>query len=61
MPSTRGEHDAHDPERLTLIGELRAAIEHDELVLHYQPKLSLRRAGAIGSRRSCAGNIRGAA
>jgi diguanylate cyclase (GGDEF)-like protein/PAS domain S-box-containing protein len=36
------EQDAHDPERLNLISGLRAAIEQDELVLHYQPKLSLR-------------------
>jgi diguanylate cyclase (GGDEF)-like protein/PAS domain S-box-containing protein len=36
------EQDVHDPDRLSLIGELRAAIEHSELVLHYQPKLSLR-------------------
>jgi diguanylate cyclase (GGDEF)-like protein/PAS domain S-box-containing protein len=36
------EQDAHDPERLALIGELRSAIEHDQLVLHYQPKIDLR-------------------
>ncbi|MCA1645514.1 MAG: EAL domain-containing protein, partial [Chloroflexi bacterium] len=36
------EQDAHDPERLGMIGELRSAIENDELVLHYQPKISLR-------------------
>lgn len=36
-----GEQDLHDPEHLTLTGELRAAIESNELVLHYQPKLSL--------------------
>jgi diguanylate cyclase (GGDEF)-like protein/PAS domain S-box-containing protein len=36
------EQDTNDPDRLTLIGELRAAIANDELVLHYQPKLSLR-------------------
>jgi diguanylate cyclase (GGDEF)-like protein/PAS domain S-box-containing protein len=35
-------HDAHHPERLTMIGELRNAIENDQLVLHYQPKVSLR-------------------
>jgi EAL domain-containing protein (putative c-di-GMP-specific phosphodiesterase class I) len=35
------EQDAHDPDRLALIGELRAGIQRDELVLHYQPKLSL--------------------
>jgi diguanylate cyclase (GGDEF)-like protein/PAS domain S-box-containing protein len=33
--------DEHDPERLSLIGELRMGIERNELVLHYQPKLSL--------------------
>src|SRR5713226_2567533 len=36
------EQDAHDPDRLGMIGELRAAIERDELVLYYQPKVSLR-------------------
>jgi EAL domain-containing protein (putative c-di-GMP-specific phosphodiesterase class I) len=35
------EHDQHSPERLALVGELRQAIDHDELVLHYQPKISL--------------------
>jgi diguanylate cyclase (GGDEF)-like protein/PAS domain S-box-containing protein len=36
------EQDAHDPDRLGMIGELRTAIEQDELILHYQPKVSLR-------------------
>jgi diguanylate cyclase (GGDEF)-like protein/PAS domain S-box-containing protein len=36
------EQDAHDPDRLSMIGELRSAIERDELILHYQPKVSLR-------------------
>jgi diguanylate cyclase (GGDEF)-like protein/PAS domain S-box-containing protein len=33
--------DDHDPMRLTIIGELRRAIEQHELVLYYQPKASL--------------------
>jgi EAL domain-containing protein (putative c-di-GMP-specific phosphodiesterase class I) len=37
-----GDQDAHDPERLTLTAELRSAIERNELVLHYQPKINLR-------------------
>lgn len=32
--------DGHSPHRLTLMGELRQAIKNDELVLHYQPKIS---------------------
>jgi EAL domain-containing protein (putative c-di-GMP-specific phosphodiesterase class I) len=36
------DQDAHDPDRLGMIGELRAAIEQDELVLYYQPKVCLR-------------------
>jgi diguanylate cyclase (GGDEF)-like protein/PAS domain S-box-containing protein len=36
-PST----DAHSPERLALLGDLRRAIGNDELFLQYQPKVSL--------------------
>jgi EAL domain-containing protein (putative c-di-GMP-specific phosphodiesterase class I) len=36
------EQDAHDPDRLGMIAELRDAIAQDELVLYYQPKVSLR-------------------
>jgi diguanylate cyclase (GGDEF)-like protein/PAS domain S-box-containing protein len=37
----RGE-DRNQPQRLSLISELRRAIDERELVLHYQPKLELR-------------------
>ncbi|MEO5812202.1 MAG: EAL domain-containing protein [Rhodanobacter sp.] len=33
--------DPHRPERLSLMGDLREALDHDALVLHYQPKLDL--------------------
>jgi diguanylate cyclase (GGDEF)-like protein len=34
--------DDYSPSRLTLIGELRRAMEEREIVLHYQPKVDLR-------------------
>ena len=34
-------HDERRQEFLTLLGELRHAVDADELVLHYQPKMSL--------------------
>ena len=40
--------DEHRPDRLALLGELRHAIEHDELLLHYQPKLDLRDGTLVG-------------
>lgn len=33
--------DPHRPDRLSLMGELREAIDHDHLALHYQPRLNL--------------------
>ena len=36
------ERDEYSPARLALVGELRRAIDCDELVLHYQPKADLR-------------------
>ncbi len=35
------EHDAYSPQRLALIADLRQAIAHDALRLHYQPKIDL--------------------
>lgn len=36
------ERDAYSPDRLTLLTELRRAIDRGELMLHYQPKADLR-------------------
>jgi len=36
------ETDEHNPRNLTLLGELRSAIDLDELVLYYQPKVNLK-------------------
>jgi diguanylate cyclase (GGDEF)-like protein len=35
------EHDPHTTRRLTLMGELRSAIDNGELLLHYQPKVEI--------------------
>lgn len=40
--------DPHSLRRLTLAGELRHAIEQDQLILHYQPKIDLHTGGPIG-------------
>jgi diguanylate cyclase (GGDEF)-like protein len=42
------ERDEYSPDRLTLLTELRRAIDHGELVLHYQPKAELRGGGIKG-------------
>ncbi|HEY4485715.1 MAG TPA: EAL domain-containing protein [Nitrospiria bacterium] len=41
-------HDLHSPRRLALMGELRRAIEQDQLFLHYQPKIDLKTRQVIG-------------
>jgi len=40
--------DEHSPRRLTLMGELKRALERDELQLYYQPKVDLRHNIVIG-------------
>ena len=40
--------DQNQPERLALLGELRTALDNDELCLHYQPKLDLRDGSLVG-------------
>jgi diguanylate cyclase (GGDEF)-like protein/PAS domain S-box-containing protein len=42
------ENDPHSRERLTLIGDLHRALERDELLLYYQPKLHLHDRRLIG-------------
>jgi diguanylate cyclase (GGDEF)-like protein len=41
--------DEHTPQRLAMLGELRRALEgQEQLVLHYQPKVSLDEDGLVG-------------
>jgi diguanylate cyclase len=40
--------DRHEPARLSLISELRRAIDEGELVLHYQPKIEVRSGRVAG-------------
>jgi diguanylate cyclase (GGDEF)-like protein/PAS domain S-box-containing protein len=42
------EHDRHSPDRLALVGELRQAIEQEQLTLHYQPKVGVRTGTVTG-------------
>jgi len=41
--------DRFDPERLTLLGELRRAIDQQEFVLHFQPKVSIADRSIVGA------------
>jgi diguanylate cyclase (GGDEF)-like protein len=40
--------DQHSPRRLALLGELRRAIEHEQLLLHYQPKVDAHTSQVLG-------------
>jgi len=40
--------DQHSPRRLALLGELRRAIESEQLVLHYQPKVDTHTGQVVG-------------
>jgi len=40
--------DQHSPRRLALLGELRRAIDHQQLVLHYQPKVDAHSGQMLG-------------
>ncbi len=42
------ERDHHTPRRLSLLGDLRKAVEAGQLVVHYQPKADMRAGGIIG-------------
>jgi diguanylate cyclase (GGDEF)-like protein len=42
------ERDPYSAERLKLLGQLRHALDHDELVLHFQPKVALSSGSVIG-------------
>jgi diguanylate cyclase (GGDEF)-like protein len=42
------ELDQYDPGRLTMMAELREAIDNNHLALHYQPKVSLRTSRIVG-------------
>jgi diguanylate cyclase (GGDEF)-like protein/PAS domain S-box-containing protein len=43
------ECEPHDPARLTLLSELRRALENNELQLHYQPKVDLKTHTIVGA------------
>jgi EAL domain-containing protein (putative c-di-GMP-specific phosphodiesterase class I) len=42
------EHDQHTVDRLGLVGDLRRAVDNNELILYYQPKIDLASGDATG-------------
>ena len=55
------EHDHFDAARLTLLGQVRPALERNEFVLHYQPRPICARAASPPWRHCCAGSTPSAA
>ena len=43
------EYDRHSPEQLGLMAELRSAIEHNQLLLHFQPKVEIKTGRIVGT------------
>jgi len=43
------EYDLHSPERLALMAELRDAIEKNQLLLHFQPKVEIKTGSIVGN------------
>jgi diguanylate cyclase (GGDEF)-like protein/PAS domain S-box-containing protein len=43
------QYEPHDPSGLALLGELRQALDANQLVLHYQPKVDLKTRTVIGT------------
>ena len=41
--------DAHSAAKLAMVGDLRRALQHDELVLHYQPKVNISTGELVGA------------
>ena len=44
----RTDIDRFDPQRLSLLGEFHGAMDRDELLLHYQPKIDLKTGRTVG-------------
>jgi EAL domain-containing protein (putative c-di-GMP-specific phosphodiesterase class I) len=42
-------HEPHDPSRLALLGELRQALDTNQLLLHYQPMVDLKTRTVLGA------------
>ncbi|HEY8719053.1 putative bifunctional diguanylate cyclase/phosphodiesterase [Pengzhenrongella sp.] len=41
--------DEHSPAKVALLGDLRRALDHGDLVLHYQPKVDIITGGLVGA------------
>jgi len=45
----RAEQDRHSPAKLAMVGDLRRAIDQGELVVYYQPKLSIKTGSVVAA------------